>query len=500
MLMELEKFLELKNIRKNFGGVQALKGVDFDLYKGEIHCLVGGNGSGKSTLIKIISGVYQAEEGAEIHINGEILSHLTPLESINKGIQVIYQDLSLFPNLSVAENIGIGQYLEKGRMFVDRKNLIQRSEAAMNKIGISLPLEKTVGELSIADRQLVAICRAIANEARLVIMDEPTASLTRNEVDALFRVVRDLQSRKITILFVSHRLDEIMEIAQRVTVLRDGEKVGVYEASELDDHKLAFLMTGQQFKYEVNCSPYNKEEVILEVENLCKEKNYKDISFSLHEGEILGITGLLGSGRTELALSLFGANPPDSGEIRLDGRPVSLSNKRDAIAAGIGYVSEDRLSLGLILDQPADNNMILTIMDQILGKGNLIDREKKASCFKKWVNELNIKVSTPDIAVKTLSGGNQQKVVLSKWLATSPRILILDSPTVGVDIAAKNGLYQVVKDLALQGMGIIIISDEVPEVLYNCHRVLVMRKGHIVGECFPAQITEKELTQKINEY
>ncbi len=201
-----------------------------------------------------------------------------------------------------------------------------------------------------------------------------------------------------------------------------------------------------------------------------------------------------------MALSLFGANPPDSGEIRLDGRPVSLSNKRDAIAAGIGYVSEDRLSLGLILDQPADNNMILTIMDQILGKGNLIDREKKASCFKKWVNELNIKVSTPDIAVKTLSGGNQQKVVLSKWLATSPRILILDSPTVGVDIAAKNGLYQVVKDLALQGMGIIIISDEVPEVLYNCHRVLVMRKGHIVGECFPAQITEKELTQKINEY
>ena len=497
--MHTENFLELRNISKHFGGVQALKHVDFSINRGEIHCLVGENGSGKSTLIKIISGVHAPEPGGEILIEGKAYPHLTPHSSIQQGIQVIYQDLSLFPNLTVAENIGIGQYMERGRTLVDAKKIRATALEAMSKIGVSLHPDRMVEQLSIADRQIVAICRAIAINAKLVIMDEPTASLTRQEVEALMSVVRDLQTKQISTLFVSHRLYEIMEIAERVTILRDGEKIGVYDAKDMNDRKMAYLMTGQEIDYSLHTEPVNQERVVLEVKHLSKKGNYHDISLQLHEGEILGITGVLGSGRTEFALSLFGMNPPDSGEILLDGIPVQLRSNKDAIAHGISYVPEDRLTLGVVMQQPIQQNILLTIIEKFLNAFKLLDTAKMTSSVTKWIQDLRIKVSDSHNPVNTLSGGNQQKLVLAKWIATQPKVFVLDSPTVGVDIAAKSGIYEIVKRLASQGMGILMISDEVPEVLYNCHRILLMRKGQLVGEFFPEHVSEHELNQKINE-
>lgn len=497
--MNTETFLELRNISKHFGGVQALKQVDFSLSSGEIHCLVGENGSGKSTLIKIISGVYAPEPGGEIAIAGKVQSHLTPSASIQQGIQVIYQDLSLFPNLSVAENIGINQYLERGRKFVDSRKIQEIARETMVKIGVSLNPDRPIEQLSIADRQIVAICRAIAADARLVIMDEPTSSLTRQEVEALMTVVRDLQQKNISTLFVSHRLYEIMEIAERVTILRDGEKVGVYDARELNARKMAYLMTGKEIDYSLPTEDFNQQNTVLEVKNLTKKGNYTDISFCLYEGEILGLIGVLGSGRTELALSLFGMNHPDSGEIILNGEVVQLTSNKNAIRKGISYVPEDRLTLGLVMDQSVGNNVVLTIIEKLLNTLKLIDKKKTTSFVARWIDDLHIRVTDPQDSVNTLSGGNQQRVVLAKWIATQPKVFLLDSPTVGVDIAAKSGIYEIVKQLASTGMGILLISDEVPEVLYNCHRILLMRKGKIVGEYVPGQISELELNQKINE-
>ena len=486
-------FLALRAISKRFGGVQALDGVDFDLRDGEIHCLVGENGSGKSTLIKIISGVWAPEPGGQIVIAGDALTHLTPVESTRRGIQVIYQDLSLFPNLTVAENIGIAQHLRPLPGPVRWREIRRMAEAAIAKIGVSLPLDRRVETLSIANRQIVAICRALAADAKLVIMDEPTASLTRHEVDGLMAVVADLQKKGIATVFVSHRLNEVMEIAERVTVLRDGKRVGTYDARQMNHHKLAFLMTGQEFRYDFHDGPVSQAPPVVEVRHLTREGQYHDVSLTVREGEIVGLTGLLGSGRTELALSLFGMNPPDSGEALLGGRPLRLASNRDAIRQGIAYVSEDRLGLGLVMDQSIGTNMILTILGQLVDWSGLIDGRRRSTTIDRWIHDLRIKVGHPDDPVKTLSGGNQQRVVLAKWIATKPRLLILDSPTVGVDIAAKSGIYEIVKGLAASGVAVILISDEIPEVLYHTHRVLVMRQGRIAGEYLPHQVSEEEL-------
>lgn len=490
-------FLALSHISKRFGGVRALEDVDLTLDPGEVHCLVGENGSGKSTLIKIISGVQPPEPGGRITIEGTDHAHLTPVESTRLGIQVIYQDLSLFPNLSVAENIAIGRHLG-GLKAVDWGKIRETAQTAMQRIGVSLDPMALVADLSIADRQLVAICRAMAADARLVIMDEPTASLTRHEVDALLNLVRELKRKQICVVFVSHRLDEVLEVAERVSVLRDGRKVGTFDAKEMNDHKLAVLMTGKEFRYDLKEVDLSKRDVVLSVEGLCRAGQYLDVSFELREGEILGITGLLGSGRTELALSLFGMNPPDAGTIRLRGRPIRLKTNKEAIDNGIAYVSEDRLTLGLVLEQPISSNMVVTILDKLAGPMRLIDPGNRTRTVRSWIRDLGIKVSNPENPVKTLSGGNQQRVVLAKWMATRPQVLILDSPTVGVDISAKDGIYEVVKGLAAEGVAVIMISDEIPEVLYHSHRVLIMRGGRLTGEYEPHRTSEAELRVAVN--
>lgn len=490
-------FLELRAISKKFGGVHALREVDVTIDAGEVHCLVGENGSGKSTLIKIISGVTAPESGGKIVVEGREFDRLTPAESTRLGIQVIYQDLSLFPNLTVAENIGVGRHLGPVHL-VDWRRVRETARQAMARIGVALDLDAKVAGLSVANRQLVAICRALAADARLVIMDEPTSSLTRHEVNALLALVAELKTKGIAIVFVSHRLKEVMEVAERVTVLRDGRKVGTYPARDMDDAKLALLMTGKTFDYALTEIATGEMRVALSVSGLTRRGEYEDVSFELHAGEILGITGLLGSGRTELALSLFGMTQPDAGEIRIDGKAMRFPTPRDAIEHGMAYVSEDRLTLGLVLDQPISSNTVVTILDRLAGRLGLIDPRTRRQTVDTWVRDLAIKVSDPENPVKTLSGGNQQRVVLAKWLARNPRVLILDSPTVGVDISAKDGIYEIVKKLAGQGIAIILISDEIPEVLYHSHRVLVMRAGRIAGDYVPFRSSEQELMDAVN--
>jgi simple sugar transport system ATP-binding protein len=307
-----------------------------------------------------------------------------------------------------------------------------------------------------------------------------------------------MQAKHISTLFVSHRLDEVLEVASRVTVFRDGKNLGTFPSEDMDDHKLALLMTGKEFRYELKPADLSASKPRLSVSRLSRAGEFEDVSFEIRQGEILGLIGLLGSGRTELALSLFGMAPADSGEVAIDGEPVDLASNRAAIAAGIGYVPEDRLTLGLVLEQPISSNIIVTILDTLCGSAGFLDGKRKRSTVDQWIRNLSIKTSNPDNAVKTLSGGNQQRVVLAKWMARKPRILILDSPTVGVDINAKDGIYEVVRNLAASGVAVLMISDEVPEVLYHSHRVLVMRGGRLVGEHFPHQSSEERLAEAIN--
>ena len=490
-------FLELRSISKRFGGVQALRGIDLTLEAGEVHCLVGENGSGKSTLVKIIAGVLQPERGGQIVITGKEYPHLDPVKSTALGIQVIYQDLSLFPNLSVAENVAIGHHLGAAGP-VNWRAIRATADTAMARIGVVLDPNAKVGDLPIASRQLVAICRAMAADARLVIMDEPTASLTRHEVEALLTLVADLKRKGICIVFVSHRLEEVMEIAERVTVLRDGAKVGDFAASEMNDKKLALLMTGKAFAYQTGMRDFSAASKVLEVSGLTRPGHYSNISLDIHAGEIVGLTGLLGSGRTELALSLFGMNPPASGEIRLNGKKLALRGNAQAIAEGIAYVSEDRLTLGLVLEQPIAANILVTVVDQLANSFRLVQEAKWRVMAQSWIDNLGIKAPAPDNPVKTLSGGNQQRVVLAKWMATNPQLLILDSPTVGVDIAAKDGIYEVVRALAAKGVAILLISDEIAEVFYHCDRVLIMRQGKMTGQFDPYASSEANLQDAVN--
>jgi simple sugar transport system ATP-binding protein len=494
-----EQFLSLKNINKNYVGVQALDSVDFEVKKGEIHCLVGENGSGKSTLIKIISGVVQPDNGAIIEIEGERLQDFSAIDAIHKGIEVIYQDLSLFPNLTVAENIALSEMIAARDKLISWKKIRQIANSAMGKINAELPLDELVSDISLADQQLVAICRALVHDVKLVIMDEPTTALTRKEVDALFSVVKDLQSKGLATMFVSHKLDEILEIAENVTILRDGVKVGTFSSQDLDDEKLTVLMTGDKVQHPRFTRENTDKEILLEVKNLNKSQNFVDISFQLQKGEILGITGLLGSGRTELAHSIFGMNPADSGEILLHGKTVEIKNVQKAINLGIGYVPENRLVQGLVMQQSVSNNIIITILQKLLNNLGLLNQEKSASSVDNWVQNLSIKVPSSDSAVQTLSGGNQQRVVLAKWIATTPKLLILDGPTVGVDVAAKSAIHDIVRELADQGVGIIVISDELSEVFHNCNRVIVMHKGRFMAEYDTTQTTQDDIRDFIGQ-
>ena len=490
--------LAVRHVSKSFAGVRALVDIDLEIAPGEIHCLAGENGSGKSTLIKVISGVHTTEEGS-VAIAGREYTHLTPSAAIDAGVRVIYQDFSVFPNLSVMENIALGSEVAAGRALVNRSRMREVAREAVAKIGFQVDLDELVGNLSVADKQLVAISRALMGDAKLIIMDEPTTALTKKEVCALFDIVADLQSRGIAILFVSHKLEEVFEIAQRFTILRSGRKVITCPKEDLDRASFARHMTGRDFDEAPYRTGYIDADPVLEVREATVAGAFENASLSVRPGEILGITGLLGSGRTELALSLFGILPLDSGTVSVAGKDVTLRGVRDAIKAGIAYVPEDRLTEGLFLSRSIGDNITISEMDAFTHYLGFIDKEAIRAEEKRWVERLGILTTDPDNAVNTLSGGNQQKVVLAKWLATNPSVLILNGPTVGVDIGSKFTIHSILRELAAQGMAIIIISDDIAEVLTNCSTIAIMRAGHLSEPISPDTLTEAELTRLLSE-
>lgn len=490
---DLPPAIRFSKVSKVFGGVKALQDVAFEVGQGEVHCLAGENGCGKSTLIKIITGVYQPEAGAEMELFGERLSAITPNVARQMGIAVIWQDLALFPEMTVAENIAFETMLGNRPRFVDYGALRARAEAALARLEVSLDLDARLGTLPIAQRQVVAIARALVSDARLIFMDEPTASLTQAETDALLAVVRTLSARGVAVVFVSHRLAEVLEIASRVTVVRDGRLVGVYPTAGMTQGRLIELMTGKTFDHQVMARDTSADPVVMEVAGLTRRGEFRDVSFQLRRGEVLGLTGLIGAGRTELAHVLFGMAAPEAGRIVLEGREVRFASNRDAVAAGVAYVSEDRLALGLIQPQSISDNAVLSVLRRITGASGLMSPKRQDDLVAHWVRELAVKIGKPGDAVSTLSGGNQQRVVLAKWLATEPKVLILDCPTVGVDVGARAGIFRIVRELAAKGLAILLISDEVSEVHVNADRVLHMAGGRIVGEYDPRATTLEAL-------
>ncbi len=485
-----QSLLKAEHVKISFGSVHALRDVSLEILPGEIHCLAGENGCGKSTIIKIISGVYQ-RDGGTIEFNGHTLDRISPIDAINMGIQVIYQDFALFPNLTVAENLALNTELASRKKTVSWKNVRKIAEEAVAKINFKVDLDQKVEELSVAQKQMVAISRALMSNAKLIIMDEPTTALTKKEVSALFKIILKLKEQGIAILFISHKLNEVFEISDRFTIFRNGEMVATGSTKDLDDKKFTYYMTGREFSDQVFVARNVSENPVLELKNLSREGEFSDISFSLKRGEILGITGLLDSGRTELALAMFGLKPADSGEILKDGKAVKITNPREAISNKIGYVPEDRLSEGLFLTQSIGDNIIISEIDRLKKKNGQFDRKRRNEEVEKWVKELEIKTDNPDNPATTLSGGNQQRIVLAKWLACDLDVLILNGPTVGVDIGSKHDIHKVLQNLAGQGLGIIIISDDLPEVIQNCSRVLVIKGGKIRSEYSTQNVTEK---------
>lgn len=495
----MAELLRLEQIVKSFAGVQALKGVDLTLNQGEITCLVGENGCGKSTLIKIISGFYQADHG-RIVVTGQPVAQWHPIEAIRAGIQVIYQDFSLFPNLSVAENLALNSQLSARKRFVNWREIRGIAQEALSRTEVDLPLDALVSDLGVADKQLIAISRAILQDARLVVMDEPTTALTEKEVRALFKVVRNLQAKGIAILFVSHKLNEVLEIAERVVVMRNGEKVLETPATQVDARQIGVAMTGREIAESTyDFTPPEGETPLLEVNQLSLPGAFEDIHFKLHRGEILGITGLLGSGRTELAKALFGETPAQRGTIKLNGQPVSIRSIQDAIYHRIGYVPEDRLTEGLFLQRSIGSNIVTSTLKALLNRVGFVDSDRVNQQIRDWVTGLHIKTQDVSLPVRSLSGGNQQRIVLSKWLAANPEILILNGPTVGVDVGSKDELHQIIKDLARKGIGIIVISDDIPELMATCNRVMLMRRGRIDEQMTIRQTNEHDLSAKLRQ-
>lgn len=484
------------DIVKSFSGVQALKGVSLEILPGEIHCLAGENGSGKSTLIKVISGVH-TPNGGHIEFEGKTFKKFSPIDAIRSGVQVIYQDFSIFPNLTVMENLAFNTELANKRKLINKKNMRKIAKEAIEKINFEVDLDAKVGDLPVASKQLIAICRALMFNAKLIIMDEPTTALTRKEVNALFKIILSLKEQGIAILFVSHKLDEVFEIAERFSILRNGELVYTGNTEELDHDKFSYHMTGRNFEAAPFIRKNRQNPPILEVKDLTLQGYYKDVSFTLAKGQILGITGILGSGRTELALSLFGVKKADEGQIIINGKEVVLKNPSVAMDNKIGYVPEDRLTEGLFLERSIGDNIIISELDNMTKKFGLIDQTKINSEIQRWVKELSIATPDPDNACNTLSGGNQQRIVLAKWLARDLEILILNGPSVGVDIGSKYDIHQILQKLANEGLAIIIISDDIPEVLSLCSDVLIMRGGEVTSSLETTEINVHELTAKM---
>jgi rhamnose transport system ATP-binding protein len=489
-MSENPPIFQVQHVSKSFGGVQALKDVHFEIYPGEVHALLGENGAGKSTLIKIMTGVHQPDAG-ELFLDGQPIRFANTREAQEHGVAAIYQEPSLFPDLDVAENILVGrQPLRGGR--VDWKRMYQEAGELLGRLGLPLDPRTKARELSVAQQQVVEIARALSINAKVLIMDEPTSSLTLSEVEELFTIVRQLRQSSTAIVFISHRLEELFALVDRVTILRDGAYVGTRAMTDVTTDDLIRLMVGRTLNELFPKQAVEPGAVALEVQGLGVEGVFSDISFQLRRGEILGMAGLIGAGRTNVARALFGTEPATTGTIKLDGKLVTISNPDTAMALGIGYVPEDRKEHGVVLQMGIGQNITLPIIATFARLGWL-DEKRELEAATAQAQKLEVKMASVEQPVGQLSGGNQQKVVLAKWLGTLPRVLILDEPTRGIDVGTKAAVHALMSGLAAQGIAILMISSELPEVLGMSDRILVMREGRLTGQFSRAEATQEKL-------
>lgn len=480
----------MEGIDKSFPGVRALNQCHFDVNRGEVHALVGENGAGKSTLMKILAGIYQ-RDGGKIFYEGREVNFTSPKEALDAGIGIIHQELNLMPHLTVAENIFIGKEFTKG-IFIDQNAINQEAEKLLKSLNLDIDPRARVMDLSVAKQQMVEIAKALSYDSQLIIMDEPTSSLTDSEIEELFRFIRDLKARNRAVVYISHRMDEVFAISDRITVMRDGEYVGTFKTEETDRDTIIKAMVGRTIYIQPKEKSMVEEDapVVLEVRNL-KSDVVKDVSFKLRKGEILGFAGLVGAGRTETARLIFGADPKQDGEIFIRGKKVEINSPQDAVANGIGYLSEDRRRFGLAVGLPVDVNVTMASLENYINKG-IIDFKKERETASEYVKKLSIRTPSIRQLVRNLSGGNQQKIVVAKWLVKNCDILIFDEPTRGIDVGAKSEIYKLMDELTKEGKSIIMISSELPELLRMSDRIIVMCEG-----VKTAELNIEEATQEI---
>lgn len=484
--------LEMRGIEKSFPGVHALADVELDLHRGEVLALLGENGAGKSTLIKMLGGAHQPDHGS-IRLEGRDAELRSPAAAIAAGIGVIYQEFNLVPDLTACENIFLGK--EKNRVFVQRGGERRRALDLFRQIGVEIPLDVPCRRLSTAQQQIVEIVKALAQDARLIVMDEPTASLSPHEADHLFSVIRDLRRHGMGVIYISHRLDEVFAIADRVVVLRDGQRVGQGAVGNLDRQQIIELMVGRQIENEFPDRSHAVGEPRLVIRELRGADATPGVSLTVRRGEVLGITGLVGAGRTELARLIFGADRATSGKVKLDGHDCKIGNPRQAIAAGICLLTEDRKSQGLVTEASVVDNFALPNLAEFSRNYFVLGRNLQRA-FARFVEALKIKIANPQQLACNLSGGNQQKIVLAKWLQRNAEVVMFDEPTRGIDVGAKYEIYTLINKLAAQGKAILMISSELPEVLGMCDRILVMHNGRVVGEVGdPSSATQQQLME-----
>lgn len=489
-----EKVLSMVGIDKRFAGVHALKGVDFDLYPGEVHALVGENGAGKSTMMKTLTGIHQKDAG-EMYFQGELYNPKNPKEALKKGIGIIHQELHMMEHLTVAQNIFIGrESVGKSGIFLDEREQNKRTVELFDRLNMDINPKAILGDLTVGKQQMVEIAKAVSHDLKVLILDEPTAALTETEIDDLFAIMTRLAIKDVAMIYISHRMDEINRITDRVTVLRDGQYVGTEKTDEVSKDDIINMMVGRVIYEDPKTQSNVPEdaETVLKVENLNAGKMVKDVSFELKKGEILGFAGLMGAGRTETARALFGADISESGIVTIHGEQVDIQSPMDAVSHGIGYLSEDRKRFGVAVDlSVTDNSMMASY--EMFEKGLFVHEEKAHEITKEFVDKLKTKTPSLDQLVRNLSGGNQQKVVIAKWLIRDSDILIFDEPTRGIDVGAKSEIYTLMNELVKEGKSIIMISSELTEILRMSDRVVVMCEGRITGELDIKDANQEEI-------
>jgi ABC-type sugar transport system ATPase subunit len=486
----MQPYIEFKNITKNFGGTVALDDVSFEIIKGEIHCLCGENGSGKSTLLNICGGVITPTAGA-VYMNGVLQKITSVPESERLGFQVVHQEVPLCLNMSVAHNIFLGRSESMKSIFVNEKYMNEKTQELLDMFRLKVQPNQLAGKLSIAERSIIQIAKAVYFEPDILVLDEPTASLTNDQRDIMFEIVRELKEKRgTTVLYVSHRLEEVMEFGDRVTVLRDGHYMGTSPVSEVTMDDLITRMVGRELHKTDTIKSYMKDEVLLKVDGLTQPGNFENVSFELHKGEILGFAGFVGAGRTEVLMSIFGDTKLSTGTIEVEGSPIKFKRPSDAIKSRIGLIPENRRDDSLVPEMSIKQNALLVIIKNVI-KRILIDNRIATSKVKDMVEKYNIKIGRVDNSVMSLSGGNQQKVVIARWISNDPKILLCDEPTRGIDVGAKADVYKILRDIASRGIGIIVVSSELPELLSLSDNIIVMHEGKITKTLAREEATEE---------